>query len=126
MENISFSLALSIVTICSHPEDRGKTFDDLKSLLISRAYKTKSVEAAIEKVRVISREEAFQNVTKSKHSDRPVFVVNFDPRLPSIIGIIRKRWRTMTSDPRLAEIFPLPPLPSLESFRILPQNTAGL
>ena len=44
MGNIPFSLAQSIVRICSHPEDSGKTFDDLKSLLISRAYKTKSIE----------------------------------------------------------------------------------
>ena len=96
--------------ICSHPEDREKRFDELKSLLISRAYKPKSVDAAIEKARAIPREEALKKVIKIKHSNRPVFVVNFDPRLPSITGIIRKHWRTMTLDPRLAEIFPLPPL----------------
>ena len=96
--------------ICSHPEDREKRFDELKSLLISRDYKPKSVEAAISKARLIPREEALKKVIKSKHSNRPVFVVNFDPRLPSITRIIRKHWRTMTIDPRLAEIFPLPPL----------------
>ena len=38
-ENIPFSLELRIVRICSHPEDREKRFDELKALLISRAYK---------------------------------------------------------------------------------------
>ena len=60
MENIPFSLAQSIVRICSHPEDSGKTLDDLKSLLILRAYKAKSIEDAIVKARVIPREKALK------------------------------------------------------------------
>ena len=48
MENIPFSLAQSIVRICSHPEDSGKTFDDLKSLLIltlpGRGYRFRALE----------------------------------------------------------------------------------
>ena len=34
----------------------------------------------------------------------------YDPRMPSISGIIGKHYRTMTKDPHLAEVFPLPPL----------------
>ena len=37
-------------------------------------------------------------------------MISFDPRLPSITGIIGKHWRTMKQDPRLNEIFPVPPL----------------
>ena len=55
-------------------------------------------------------EEALKRVNKSKSSERPVFVIQYDPRLPSIPMIVKKHWRSMTQDPRMKEIFPLPPL----------------
>ena len=39
-----------------------------------------------------------------------MFAITFDPRLPSISGIVKKHWRTMVKDPHLSETFPLPPL----------------
>ena len=51
-----------------------------------------------------------KRVTKEKSTKRPVFAIHFDPRLPAIPGIVRKHWRTMVQDPRLQEIFPVPPL----------------
>ena len=68
------------------------------------------INSAIEKARNIPRTKALERVKKSKTSNRPVFVITFDPRLPSISGIIQKHWRTMKADPHLAETFPLPPL----------------
>ena len=56
------------------------------------------------------RTEALKKVIVPKNSQRPVFVINYDPRLPSITQIIGRHWRTMSQDPYLAEIFPLPPL----------------
>ena len=96
--------------ICSFPTDREKRFSELRSLLLSRDYKAKIIDSAIEKAREIPRTQALKRVHKEKSSSRPVFVVNYDPRLPSIPGIINKHWRTMTQDPRLKEIFPEPPL----------------
>ena len=50
-------------------------------------------------------------VEKSAVTRRPVFVLHYDPRLPSVTGIVKKHWRTMVStDPHLKEVFPLPPL----------------
>ena len=68
------------------------------------------IESAIERARKIPRTEALKRVHREKTSNRPVFVINFDPRLPSIPSIVKKHWRTMAQDPRLKEIFPLPPL----------------
>ena len=65
---------------------------------------------AIEKAGSIPRQEALKKVVQSKDSKIPVFVVSFDPRLPLISAIIKTHWRTMSKDPRLAEIFPLPPM----------------
>ena len=59
---------------------------------------------------MIPRPEALKQVVRNKTSRRPVFVITQDPRLPSITGIIKKHWRTMTQDPYLAEVYPIPPL----------------
>ena len=117
-QNIPFSLALRIVRICTFSTDREKRFSELKDLLISRDYKSKIIDSAIERARNIPRNEALKKVHKEKISKRPVFVVNFDPRLPAIPAILSKHWRTMTQDPRLKEIFPEPPLVSYKR----PQN----
>jgi hypothetical protein len=66
---------------------------------------------AIEKPRKIPRHETLKKVEKAKTSQRPVFVVLYDPRLPSITSIVRKHWRSMINqDPQLKETFPLAPL----------------
>ena len=64
------------------------------------------IDSAIKKARNIPRDEALKRVYRKKSSDRPVFVISYDPRLPSIPAIIKKHWRSMTQDPRMKEIFP--------------------
>ena len=93
----------SIVRICSLPEDRDKRLAELKVMLLERDYKPKLIEAAIERAKEIPRTEALKKVVKQKQSKRPVFVVTFDPRLPSINNIVQKHWRTMTKDPYLKQ-----------------------
>ena len=109
-QNIPYSLALRIVRICSVPKRREERFVELKNLLIARDYKTGLIDAAIDKARKVSRSEALKRVKKSSTTQRPVFAITYDPRLPSIAGIMSKHWRTMTKDPHLAETFPQPPL----------------
>ena len=109
-QNIPFSLALRIVRICTLPEDREKQFLELSNLLLSREYKSGVIKNAIEKARVIPRSEAIKRMVRKKTNQRPVFVIYYDPRLPSIAKIVSRHWRTMKQDPYLAEVFPLPPL----------------
>ena len=108
--NIPFSLALRIVRICSLPEDRDRRLTELKVMLLERNYKPKLIEAAIAKAKSIPRMEAIKKVEIEKQKRRPVFVVTFDPRLPSISSIVQKHWRTMTKDPYLKQVFDEPPL----------------
>ena len=109
-KNIPYSLALRIVRICSLPEDRDRRLNELKCLLLAREYKTKLIDAAIQRAKMIPRSEALQRVITSEKNQRTVFAITFDPRLPSISGIVKKHWRTMVKDPHLAETFPSPPL----------------
>ena len=109
-QNIPYSLALRIVRICSQPEDREQRFEELKNLLLARDYKPGIIQTAIQRARSIPRSEALKKVERQKHSQRPVFVIGYDPRLPSINQIINRHWRTMQQDPYMAEVFPQPPL----------------
>ena len=109
--NIPFSLALRIVRICSNESNRDIRLDELNQLLLSRNYKPGIIRTAIERAKSIPRVEALNRVEKSAVTRRPVFVLHYDPRLPSVTGIVKKHWRTMVStDPHLKEVFPLPPL----------------
>ena len=109
--NIPFSLALRIVRICSDPEDREQRFSELRSMLLARDYKSKIIDSCIEKARQIPRQEALNKVVRDKNNpDRMVFVIHYDPRLPSVPRITNRHYRTMVQDPYMKEVFPAPPL----------------
>ena len=94
----------------SDPAQLEVRLEELKQLLLSRDYRPKVVDAAIAKAKAIPRERALQKVEK-KESDRVVFALSFDPRLPSVSGIFSKHHKVMTdSSPHLKQVFPLPPL----------------
>ena len=67
---------------------RRKRFLELKDILISRDYRPKLIDSAIQKAREIARTEALKRVCRQKTTSRPVFVMSFDPRLPSIPAIV--------------------------------------
>ena len=54
--------------------------------------------------------EALEKVVRSKTTQRSVFAITYDPRLPSISKVVQKHWRSMIQDPYLKDVFPLPPL----------------
>ena len=101
---------MQIVRICSSSEAREKRFSELKDMLLSREYSSNIINAAIDRARNIPRLEALKKVVKCKTSERPVFVIHYDPRLPSVNNIIKKHYRVMTQDPKMKEVFPEPPI----------------
>ena len=64
-------------------------------------YPNDLVLAALDKAKQIPRKKALEYVVKPRQSKRPVFVVSWDPRLPSIDALQQKHWRAMTNDPYL-------------------------
>ena len=106
-----YSLALRIVRNCTEPEARDRRLQELKEILLARDYKLNIVNDCIRKARAVPRNEALKDVEKVIGTPRPVFVVLYDPRMPSVSNIVKKHWRTMVStDPYLREVFPAPPL----------------
>ena len=80
-------------------------------MLVNREYQPRMIDSAIQRARNIPRDIALRKVVKTKHTERPVAVVSWDPRLPHIDPIQEKHWRAMTSlDPHLKEVYPEAPL----------------
>ena len=108
-ESTPYSLALWIVCNCSEPRDM--RFEELKKMLLARDYKPNIINENICKARAIPRSEALKDRFKEETTPRPVFIVLFDKRMPSVGNMVTKHWRTMvSSDPYLKEVFPAPPL----------------
>ena len=63
-KNIPYSLALRIRRICSTNALCEIRFKELKEMLLSRQYRPKSIDSAIEKVKLIPRSQALQKVIK--------------------------------------------------------------
>ena len=70
-------------------EDREKRFLELRNLLIARNYRPKLIDSVIQKARKIPRTEALERLYSQQTTSRPVFVMSFDPRLPSIPAIVK-------------------------------------
>lgn len=70
-------------------------------------YKVKTIDRAIRKARLIPRNELLKPKMAKTEQTRPVFAVEFDPRLSSIQASQAKHWRSMVArDPYLKQVFP--------------------
>ena len=80
-------------------------------MLLEREYTPGIINAAISKAKAIPRDQALKLSLRQQTNNRPVFVVSFDPRLPSIPKLTRKHWRSMNNqDSYLENVFKEAPL----------------
>ena len=80
-------------------------------MLLEREYTPGIIDAAINKAKAIPRDQALKLSLRQQTNNRPVFVVSFDPRLPSIPKLTRKHWRSMNNqDSYLENVFKEAPL----------------
>ena len=117
-KNIPFSLAYRLVRICSEKTALMKRLDELKDLLLSRNYNEKIVQNALERAKLVSREEALKRVEK-KQSDRVVFALDYHLALPDVKRFLHRGWVKMTQDPNLRKAFPKPPMVAFRKPRSL-------
>ena len=108
--NIPYSLAYRLVRIESTQEGLQRNLVKLRQELVNRGYREGSVTAAVERARGLSRQVALQKVPH-RANQRPVFCLPYDPRLPGVASILRKRHTALLSrDMDAKEYFPEPPL----------------
>jgi len=109
-ESIPYSLGLRIRRICSNEDDFKKRLEELKNMLLSRQYKTKVIDEALEKVKRIPRQEALKKKERNDNG-RPTFVLTYKPQLPSVAQIMHKHWKALTfQDEEMMDLFPKPPM----------------
>ena len=85
----------------------------LKGELVSRNYRAKSIDAAFDRVRLVSRDDVLQKVPRPPNH-RVVLSLPFDKRLPDVSKLIRHRHQCLLDrDVNASEYMPLPPMISL-------------
>jgi len=82
---------------------------ELREMLKSRNYSSRITEHAIKRAMQKTRAETLAEVDKEP-TDRITFAINFSPHLPSVSNIIHKHYRTLTSNPEMKRLFPMPPM----------------
>jgi len=108
--NIPYSLAYRLVRIESTQEGLEQNLNKLQEELVGRGYRHAVVQAAMDRARQMSRATALVKVQKAANK-RPVFCMPYDPRLPPVTGILKKRHTALLArDVDAREYFPQPPL----------------
>ena len=108
--NIPYSLAYRLVRIESTQEGLTRNLAKLQEELLSRGYRKSSVSAAVERARQLSRQATLQKVPRPANQ-RPVFCLPYNPRLPGVATILKKRHQALLSrDIDAREYFPQAPL----------------
>ena len=78
---------------------------------MAREYPERIIDSAINKARKIPRKIALLKIRQKEKNDRPIFIIKYDPRLPTINSLTSKHWRSMVKqDKYLEEVFQEPPL----------------
>ena len=111
-KNIPYSLAYRLKRIESVPENLVKNLSSLKSELVSRGYRPRSVQDAFDRVLSLNRDDTLQKVPRPPNN-RVVLSLPFDKRLPDVAGLIRHRHQCLLdSDADARHYMPLPPMTS--------------
>ena len=108
--NIPYSLAYRLVRIESTPEGLEQNLGKLVEELVTRGYKRATVETAVERARKLNRPSTLLKVPRQANT-RPVLSLPYNPRLPSVSAILKRRHRALlVRDLDAREYLPEPPL----------------
>ena len=114
--NIPKSLIHRVVRISSIPGAREIRLEELRSRLLVRGYKNKSLDQAFMWGLSLDREDAIKKVVRGMEvSNRVRYTATYDPKLPSLPPILVKNWKVMVdTDRRLVKPFAAPPMACLK------------
>ena len=89
-KSIPFSLALRIRRICSTTEKFQQRTNELLEFLCKRGHRRQYVQSQISKAFQIPRHDTLFYKSKTRNTDRPVFVTTYNPSLPNLNNVIKK------------------------------------
>ena len=106
INNIPHGIALPLRRICDSGEKFKHRNEEYKNCLVSKDYHPGLVDKQFQKVEMTTRYNARKKNTKRKEVSKVKFLTTFNPTLPSIGGLIRKRINYLHSDEILKKVFP--------------------
>ena len=110
-KSIPFSLALRIHRICSTTEKfKQRTNELLHEFLCKRGHRRQYVQSQINKAFQIPRCDTLFYKSKTRNTDRPVFVTTYNPSLPNLNNVIKKYYPILIATERCQEAFKDTPL----------------
>ena len=106
-KSIPYSLALRLRRICSTDEFFKHRSAELQAYLTKRGYKRRFIQDQISRAKQIPRNEALkeQKQASKDTSDRVPFTITYNPALPNIQDILRRKQPILHSTERLKNIF---------------------
>ena len=105
--HIPYSVALRLRRICSTDEFFKHCSAELQAYLTKRGYKWRFIRDQISRAKQIPRKEALreQKQASKDTSDRVPFTITYNPALPNIQDILRRKQPSLHSTERLKNIF---------------------
>ncbi len=97
-ENLPYSQALRLRRICSNNEELNKHIENLEHQFTTRGYKQHLIREQINKAISTPREDTLIYKIKNKSSRMPL-VTTFNPTLPPLSQIIKRRWEILHLKP---------------------------
>ena len=108
-KNLPFGLAYRLRRICSTDEYFAKRAEELKEFLLSRQYRSRVIDTAIERAKSIPRKDTFTRKGKLA-SKRIPLVTTYQPGLPNLHCIVRKHFPILTASARCKAAIPEVPI----------------
>ena len=109
--NIPYSLAYRLLRICWSRELLEHRLVELMDAFLDRGYRRKSVQAQIDKIKLLNREDALRKVCRERRpEDRVRFIIRYDPRLPDLSGILTRQWEILVEDEEMKQVFKAKPM----------------
>ena len=88
---IPFLFSMRINRACSKEGTRDQRLEELKDMLLTGEYSPRNTDTAIVKARAIPRTQVLRRVLRQQPiNNRPVFMVQFNLRLPSMPDLPKK------------------------------------
>ena len=91
--------------ICNSDEKFTVCSNKYKNYLIARDYKPEVVEKHFSEISKLSRAEARQIKPKQQTNDQILFATTYNPMLPNMRSLVKKRLPVLHSDSDLKNIF---------------------
>ena len=109
-KSIPFSLTLRIHCICSTTEKFQQRTNELLEFLGKHRHRRQYVQSQINKAFQIPCRDTLFYKSKTRNTDRPVFVTTYNPSLPNLNNIIKKYYPILTTTEQCQEAFKDTPL----------------